>query len=39
MTLLHLFNAPITLADLHYFTPTSHLKWQKIRYEIEMENC
>ena len=24
MTLLHLFNAPITLADLHYFTPTSH---------------
>ena len=29
MTLLHLFNAPITLADLHYFTPTSHLKMAK----------
>lgn len=29
MTLLHLFNAPITLADIHYFTPNDHIKMAK----------
>jgi len=29
MTLLHLFNAPITLADKHYLTPTEFSKWSK----------
>ena len=29
MTLLHLFDAPITLADLHYLTPIDHEKWAK----------
>ena len=29
MTLWHLFNAPITLADLHYLTPIDHEKWAK----------
>jgi 2-polyprenyl-3-methyl-5-hydroxy-6-metoxy-1,4-benzoquinol methylase len=28
-TLYHLFNAPITLADLHYLTPVDHLEWAK----------
>ena len=29
MTLYFLFNAPITLADLHYLTPNEHLKMAK----------
>jgi len=29
MTLFFLFNAPITLADLHYLTPNEHLKMAK----------
>ena len=29
MTLFYLFNAPITLADLHYITPNDHKKWAK----------
>jgi ubiquinone biosynthesis O-methyltransferase len=29
MTLKLLFNAPITLADLHYLTPAEHIKWAK----------
>tara|TARA_Y100000590_G_scaffold86224_1_gene96599 strand:+ start:9773 stop:10555 length:783 start_codon:yes stop_codon:yes gene_type:complete len=29
MTLWFLFNAPITLADLHYLTPSEHLKMAK----------
>jgi 2-polyprenyl-3-methyl-5-hydroxy-6-metoxy-1,4-benzoquinol methylase len=29
MTLKLLFNAPITLADLHYLTPINHMKWAK----------
>jgi len=29
MTLNLLFNAPITLADLHYLTPAEHIKWAK----------
>ena len=29
MTLWFLFNAPITLADLHYLTPNEHLKMAK----------
>jgi len=27
MTLYYLFNAPITLADLHYFTPVDFINW------------
>lgn len=27
MTLYHLFNAPITLADLHYLTPKNFINW------------
>lgn len=30
MTLKFLFDAPITLADLHYLTPVDHIKWAKI---------
>ena len=30
MTLLHLFNAPITLADLHYLTPIEFQRWAKM---------
>lgn len=30
MTLYHLFNAPITLADLHYLTPKDFEKWANI---------
>ena len=30
MTLYLIFNAPITLADLHYFTPKDFEKWAKI---------
>jgi 2-polyprenyl-6-hydroxyphenyl methylase / 3-demethylubiquinone-9 3-methyltransferase len=29
MTLNLLFDAPITLADLHYLTPAEHIKWSK----------
>jgi ubiquinone biosynthesis O-methyltransferase len=29
MTLNLLFDAPITLADLHYLTPAEHIKWAK----------
>ncbi len=29
MTLFHLFNAPITLADLHFFTPKNFEGWAK----------
>tara|TARA_Y100000590_G_scaffold387310_1_gene460717 strand:- start:239 stop:1039 length:801 start_codon:yes stop_codon:yes gene_type:complete len=29
MTLYHLFSAPITLADLNYFTPINHKEWAK----------
>jgi len=29
MTLWFLFNAPVTLADLHYFTPVDHIRWSK----------
>lgn len=29
MTLLHLFDAPITLADLHYFSPHTFERWAK----------
>ncbi len=29
LPLLYLFNAPITLADLHYFTPLNFQKWAK----------
>ena len=29
LTLLYLFNAPITLADLHYLTPLDFEKWSK----------
>ena len=29
LTLHFLFNAPITLADLHYLTPVDHIKWAK----------
>ena len=29
MTLLHLFDAPITLADLHYLTPLDFVGWAK----------
>jgi len=29
MALKHLFDAPITLADLHYFTPVDFEKWAK----------
>jgi len=29
MTLFHLFDAPITLADLHYLTPMNFKKWAK----------
>lgn len=29
MTLNLLFNAPITLADLHYLSPLDHIKWAK----------
>ncbi|MDC0438378.1 class I SAM-dependent methyltransferase [Nitrosopumilus sp.] len=29
LTLFHLFNSPITLADLHYFTPLNFQEWSK----------
>lgn len=29
MTLYFLFNAPITLADIHYLTPNDHKEWAK----------
>lgn len=29
MTLQYPFDAPITLADLHYLTPVTHTKWAK----------
>tara|TARA_B110000438_G_scaffold288112_1_gene321163 strand:+ start:690 stop:1475 length:786 start_codon:yes stop_codon:yes gene_type:complete len=29
MTLFHLFNLPITLADLHFFTPKNFEEWSK----------
>jgi len=29
MTLKLLFDAPITLADIHYFTPINHMEWAK----------
>lgn len=29
MTLQLLFDAPITLADIHYFTPINHVEWAK----------
>ena len=29
MTLQMLFDAPITLADLHYFTPVDFMRWAK----------
>ena len=29
MTLKFLFEAPVTLADLHYLTPIEHIKWAK----------
>ena len=29
LTLFHLFNSPITLADLHHFTPLNFQEWSK----------
>ncbi len=36
MTLKLLFDAPITLADLHYLTPAEHIKWaQNLRMNLK----